>query len=264
MLCDDMMKLHMDQNMKWEICAVGYRHVAPNILKPDKVMCLQNIWGGGNDDANAELDIDPLDLADPATVVHHHGPLGCEYDEDDGIHGTEAGSEQAIAVIDLVKRELTRERMCRARKRTASNQKASRPKAFNDEDPDAVIVEKGRSGWSVWRGEDLLGKMSFPIHWQYPTIHMKCFHPDHGHCTATLPSSDANEQKLVDWVSKQDSSTGGRLHKTQVPLGLPTHEQARRQFVPYQALECVPRYGRDMHKVLSKNEQSHTNNTHPP
>ena len=81
-----------------------------------------------------------------------------------------------------------------------------------------VEVRKGRSHWVVWSGDRLMGKISFPIHWDPPCVAAHCYSPSHGDkCQLALPITSSNEQLLVDWLMAQDLHSSGPAHRAGGP-----------------------------------------------
>jgi hypothetical protein len=81
-----------------------------------------------------------------------------------------------------------------------------------------VTVLKGRGSWVVWRGERLLGRISFPIHWDPPCVAARCHHSGHlPKCSIALPISDENETRLIRWISDQDAHLTKASHMSAAP-----------------------------------------------
>ena len=84
--------------------------------------------------------------------------------------------------------------------------------------PPGVEVRKGRSTWVVWRGDRILGRAAFPIHWHPPCVSGLCMHRGHGSkCRVSVPLEGNSDQRVIEWLAQQDSYLTLEEHQAAAP-----------------------------------------------
>jgi hypothetical protein len=79
-------------------------------------------------------------------------------------------------------------------------------------------VSVGRYDWVIWRGQRIIGRLTFPIHWNPPCVVAHCHHRGHGgHCQATSFLTAVSDELLIDWLACQDKYTSGESHMGRAP-----------------------------------------------
>ena len=85
-----------------------------------------------------------------------------------------------------------------------------------------IFVQKARNFWVVWLGSRIMGRITFPIHWDPPCVSGHCMHPGHGpNCRLSVPiRGTGTDELVVNWIAQQDSFlTREAHHRAAGPAG---------------------------------------------
>ena len=207
--------LFQQEGYTFDMAVLEHSWCAKNaiLLKPTTTSAVKAIWPSTKQSKHAGLAVDPLQ------AVTNHSDGDMDLGEDVAIHHDEIADEFLMKEIGQENGEYLALEL-EAMKRLEQVQKAIRTKP-GDKPADDIVVEKGRSHWTVWKQNRVLGKLTFPIHWEPPCVCAVCFHPSHSTdgnpCMLALKISDENEDALVHWLSSQDNFLSKLSHRHSGP-----------------------------------------------
>ena len=196
------MALHMVRSFRqggwrWSVAAMAHRHVRRNLIELHSARNATPLWPGGmsaSGDATVALALDPLDLLADGGSAPSVGLQFEDYGDDDAFDILHPMAELGHEFIKICSNEINKivkkEKLRRARRRM--------PLKAEEISRDGITITKD-SGYTVFRGDKILGKLTFPIHWSPPCVSVRCLL--HGSdCKCSLHLVSGADELLIDWI----------------------------------------------------------------